>query len=303
MKGCPEGRVMEYRLPDPSDVCHPALARMFAEMRRRTLVMGILNVTPDSFSDGGRFRSVDEAVAWGVRMAAEGADIIDVGGESTRPGAGPVPVSEEIERVLPVIHALADRVEVPISVDTSKAEVAECALMAGAHMVNDVTGLQAEPELACVAARYQAPLVIMHMKGTPADMQQSPHYDDLIGEVSGFLRRQVDLAVSKGLPEELTIVDPGFGFGKTPEHNLELLRRLRDFTALGRPVMIGTSRKSTLGMLLGGAPPLERLEATAASVAISIANGASIVRVHDVRQMVRVARVTDAVVRGVLPNS
>jgi len=260
--------------------------------------MGILNVTPDSFSDGGMFRRTEDAVAHGVRMAANGADIIDVGGESTRPGADSVSVSDEIERVLPVIHGLKEAVDVPISVDTSKAEVAEAALMAGAHVINDVTGLQADPGLATVAARYGAPLVIMHMKGAPGNMQDNPHYDDLIGEVCGFLRRQIELAGSMGLAPEWTILDPGFGFGKTPAHNIELIRRLREFTVLGRPLMIGTSRKSTLGMLLGGAPPLERLEATAASVALAIANGANIVRVHDVREMVRVARVADAIVRS-----
>ncbi len=286
------------QLPDSSVLCHQCLVRLYEQLPRRTIVMGILNVTPDSFSDGGMFRNAEVAVAHGVRMAANGADIIDVGGESTRPGADSVSVSDEIERVLPVIHGLKEAVDVPISVDTSKAEVADAALMAGAHVINDVTGLQADPGLAAVAARHGAPLVLMHMKGSPGTMQDNPHYDDLVGEVSEFLRRQVQLAASMGLSPEWTIVDPGFGFGKTAAHNIELIRRLREFTALGRPVMIGTSRKSTLGMLLGGAPPLERLEATAASVALAIANGANIVRVHDVREMVRVARVADAIVRS-----
>ena len=268
---------------------------MFGDLARRTLVMGILNVTPDSFSDGGRFSSPEEAAQAGARMAADGADIIDVGGESTRPGSDSVPEMEEIRRVVPVIEALAQVVDVPLSVDTSRSAVADRALNAGASIINDVTGLVRDPELASVAAARRAPLVIMHMKGTPRNMQHSPRYEDLVAEISSFLEAQIAVAESRGLPREFTIVDPGFGFGKTPAHNLEMLRRLGEFAAVGRPLLIGTSRKSTLGAVLGGAGVTERLEATAATVAIAIANGASIVRVHDVPEMVRVARTADAV--------
>jgi len=268
---------------------------MFGDLARRTLVMGILNVTPDSFSDGGRFSSPEEAAQAGARMAADGADIIDVGGESTRPGSDSVPEMEEIRRVVPVIEALAQVVDVPLSVDTSRSAVADRALNAGASIINDVTGLVRDPELASVAAARRAPLVIMHMKGTPRNMQHSPRYEDLVAEISSFLEAQIAVAESRGLPREFTIVDPGFGFGKTPEHNLEMLRRLGEFAVVGRPLLIGTSRKSTLGAVLGGAGVTERLEATAATVAITIANGASIVRVHDVPEMVRVARTADAV--------
>ena len=284
-----------FTLPDDTALGSPCLARMFRDLARRTLVMAILNVTPDSFSDGGRFSSPEEAAQAGARMAADGADIIDVGGESTRPGSDTVPEMEEIRRVVPVIEALAQVVDVPISVDTSRSAVADRALDAGASIINDVTGLVRDPELASVAAARRAPLVIMHMKGTPRNMQHSPRYEDLVAEISSFLEAQIAVAESRGLPREFTIVDPGFGFGKTPAHNLEMLRRLGEFAAVGRPLLIGTSRKSTLGAVLGGAGVTERLEATAATVAIAIANGASIVRVHDVPEMVRVARTADAV--------
>jgi len=285
-------------VPAESASLPPALARMFSEMRRRTLVMGILNVTPDSFSDGGRYGSVGQAVEWGVRMVADGADIIDVGGESTRPGAEPVSEQEEISRIAPVITSLAQSVEVPISVDTWKPAVACAATQAGASIVNDVTGLQYAPETASVAAEAGAALIIMHMRGTPRTMQKDPHYANLMDEVCEFLHLQTALAVASGVPEEMIILDPGFGFAKTPEHNLEILRCLREFTALGRPLLMGTSRKSTLGQVMGGAPPLDRLEATAATVAVSIMNGARIVRVHDVLQMARVARMTDAIMQA-----
>lgn len=290
-------------VPRPEDICTPALRNFYGRLPRKTLVMGILNVTPDSFSDGGQYASLQDAVSHGVRMAAEGADVIDVGGESTRPGSDAVSVDAELERVLPVILELSKRVDVPISVDTSKAEVAEVALTSGAHIVNDVTGLQNDPRLAKVAARHQAPLVLMHMKGTPKSMQQETQYNNLVGEINEFFRQQLAVAKDAGLREEWIILDPGFGFAKNPEQNLELIRRLGEFKVHGRPVMIGTSRKSTLGKLLGGAPPLERVEATAATVALSIVQGADIVRVHDVREMVRVATVTDAIARARSPEA
>lgn len=258
---------------------------------RRTLIMGILNVTPDSFSDGGLWLDPGRAVEHAWSMVEEGADIIDVGGESTRPGHAPVPADEELNRVLPVIRQLvAANLPVPISVDTMKATVAEACLEAGAQILNDVWGLQRDPEMARVAARYQAPVVAMHN-------QEGTRYQDLLADISAFFRRSLDLAAAAGLPPDRVILDPGIGFGKTATHNLDLLRDLRQLTALGRPLLVGTSRKSTIGKVLGGLPPTERLEGTAATVAIAIANGAEIVRVHDVRAMVRVARMTDAIVR------
>lgn len=258
---------------------------------RRTLVMGILNVTPDSFSDGGKWLDPGAAEARAWEMVEEGADIIDIGGESTRPGHTPVPAEEELRRVLPVIRRLVQGgLPVPISVDTMKARVAEACLDAGAHIINDVWGLQRDPEMARVAARYQAPVVAMHN-------QEGTAYRDLLGDITAFFRRSLAIAAEAGLPPELVILDPGIGFGKTATQNLDLLRDLRHFTALGRPLLVGTSRKSTIGKVLGGLPPEERLEGTAATVAIAIANGAEIVRVHDVRAMVRVARMTDAIVR------
>lgn len=268
---------------------------VFAD-RSRTRVVGILNVTPDSFSDGGRYSARDAAVARAWEMVAEGADWIDIGGESTRPGAAEVPVEEELRRVMPVIESLADQLRVPISIDTRKAAVAERALAAGATIVNDVSGLVFDPRMAEVVAEAGAGLVLMHARGTPATMQVNPVYDDVVAQTLGFLRRQVAVAVRAGVALEKIWIDPGFGFGKTLEHNLSILRRLREYASAGRPLLLGTSRKSALGLLLGGAPPEERLEATAATVALAIAAGARAVRVHDVRQMARVARVADAIV-------
>jgi dihydropteroate synthase len=273
------------------------LMRM-AHEGRRTLIMGILNVTPDSFSDGGRYLQRDAALRRAADMASAGADIIDVGGESTRPGARPVPADEELGRVLPVIEALAAQPGLVVSVDTRKAQVARAALEAGAAMVNDVSAMTADPEMASVVASYGAAICLMHMRGTPETMQHDPRYGDVVGEVAAYLRERVEAAVASGIPRDRILVDPGFGFGKTLEQNLEMLRRLREFTALGCPVLVGTSRKSMLGALLGGVPPMDRTEGTAATVALAIANGASVVRVHDVREMWRVVMVADAVVRG-----
>ena len=283
----------------PADEKLPDRLRSFySALRERTLVMGILNVTPDSFSDGGLYRDTEAAIEHGVRMAADGADVIDVGGESSRPGAEPVPLEEELSRVIPVIRALAERVEAPISIDTYKPEVARAALDAGASVINDITGL-ADPDIRALAAERKVPAVIMHMKGTPRTMQENPVYEDLISDIMQFLRERAGEAVAAGLPEEFLIVDPGIGFGKTVEHNLEIIRKLGDFKSLGLPILIGTSRKAFIGKVLGGLSPTERLEGTAAAVALSIANGANIVRVHDVKEMVRVARMTDAVIREV----
>lgn len=257
----------------------------------RTQIMGILNVTPDSFSDGGRFVDADKAVQHALAMLAEGADIIDVGGESTRPGHIPVSPADEQARVVPVIAALRQAApQALISIDTSKAEVAEAAIAAGAHMINDVWGLQRDPELARVAARHQVPAVVMHN-------QDLPVYQDLIDDIIRSLRRSIRIAVEAGLPPELIIVDPGIGFGKTVEQNLNLLRDLAHFNVLGRPILLGTSRKSTIGKVLGGLPPQQRVEGTAATVALGIASGAQIIRVHDVLWMKRVAMMTDAIIR------
>lgn len=262
------------------------------EVGRRTLVMGILNITPDSFSDGGRFGDAAEAVEAARSMVADGADILDVGGESTRPGAPVIPAEEELHRVIPVIERIRLQLpQVPISIDTYKAAVAERAITAGATMINDVWGLQQDPDLAYVAARHGVPVVVMHR-------QESIEYTDLMGDITEALRRSIATAVRAGLPEEMVIIDPGWGaFGKTSAQSLEMLRRLREFRVLGRPLLIGTSRKSPIGKVLNQ-PVAGRLEGTAATVALAIANGADIVRVHDVREMVQVARMTDAVVRG-----
>lgn len=265
----------------------------------RTLVMGILNVTPDSFSDGGLYLNTDSAVEHALEMLKEGADIVDVGGESTRPGAEPVPADEELRRVLPVIERLAAETDVPISIDTYKSSVAREALKAGACIVNDISGLRFDPEIAPAAAEADAYLVIMHSIHTPATMQVNPQYDDVVGEVKAFLERQSSAAQQSGVPRDKIIVDPGIGFGKTVEHNLELLRRLPDLAQLGYPILVGVSRKSFIGAVLGGLPPSERLEGTIAAVALSIAGGARIVRVHDVGPVAKAVRVADAILKGI----
>lgn len=272
---------------------------------QRTLVMGIINVTPDSFSGDSLGDDVEAAVEQARRMHAEGADILDVGGQSTRPGSNPVSVDEELRRVLPVIARLAgsDGVPLPLSVDTTRASVAEEAVRAGAHIINDITGLRDEPEIAEVAARYGAGLVVMHIQGTPRTMQENPHYDDLLGEVISYLRASVERSIRAGMNRNKVWVDPGIGFGKTIDHNLELLNRLDELRSLGCPVLVGTSRKSFIGRILrevkGGElpPPQQRVTGTGATVAVSIARGADIVRVHDVAHAVEVARVADAIVR------
>lgn len=263
----------------------------------RTLVMGVLNVTPDSFSDGGRFYDPVKAVQHGLRLARDGADIIDVGGESTRPGSEAIPAQEEIRRVIPVIEALAHEVKVPISIDTYKSQVADRALEAGAAMVNDISAMRFDPAMAEVVAKHRAPVVLMHMLGTPKDMQVDPKYKDVVGEILDFLEARIHWAVSKGVAEDRIIVDPGIGFGKTLEHNLSLIKNLSRFRSLGKPILLGTSRKSFIGKILG-VDVNQREEGTAATVALGICNGANIVRVHDVARMVPVVRVTDAVMRA-----
>lgn len=260
------------------------------EWGRRTYLMGIVNVTPDSFSGDGLVERVDAAVARVREMEADGVDIVDLGAESTRPGHVAVPAGEQLRRLMPVLTELAGTLTVPISIDTSSAEVAQAALVAGASIVNDIRGLVADPEIASVAAAADAPVIIMHD-------QKILTADQLIPDMLRELERRIDLAVAAGIPLERIIIDPGFGFGKTWDLNLILLRRLRELTTLGRPILAGTSRKSMIGKVLD-LPTDDRLEGTAATVALSIANGADIVRVHDVRQMARVVRMADAVVRS-----
>lgn len=259
-----------------------------------TLVMGILNVTPDSFSDGGRYRELDRALRHAEEMAAAGADIIDIGAESTRPYAGAEKVSaaEELDRLLPVLEKLLATTALPVSVDTYKAEVAAAALRLGAHMVNDVWGLQLGPEMARVAAEYQAPVVVMH------NQAGTEYGGDIMDAICAFLRESVRIGTEAGLPDGHIIIDPGIGFGKTPAQNLTVMNRLDELKALGCPLLLGTSRKRFIGEALGGLPAGERLEGTAATVAFGITKGANIVRVHDVKEMVRVARMTDAMMRG-----
>lgn len=272
-------------------------SRFSLDFSKRSYIMGILNVTPDSFSDGGLYYNEKKAIEHGLRLVEEGADIIDIGGESTRPGSEPVSVEEEIRRTIPIINALSKEINIPISIDTYKAEVARRALDAGATMVNDISGLRFDPDMPKVVAEYDVPVIIMHIKGRPKDMQLNPSYEALIPEIMDYLRISIRLAIKFGVKEERIIIDPGIGFGKTFEHNLEILNNLREFTLLERPVAIGVSRKAFIGKILGDLPPTERLEGTAASVAIAIYNGANILRVHDVREMVRVERVVDSIMR------
>ena len=264
--------------------------------------MGIVNVTPDSFSGDGLAHKAGAAVELALRMEAEGADIIDIGAESTRPagrvygtGAQALSANEELARLMPVLKEVLTRVNIPVSVDTYKAEVARQAVQAGASMINDVWGLQADPGMAEVAASTAVPIVLMHN-------QSHYRYDDLLGDIKQSLGRSVEQAIQAGVSPDKIIIDPGIGFGKTADHNLEILRRLPELRSLGYPMLVGTSRKSAIGRVLG-LPVDERLEGTAATVALSIAGGADIVRVHDVREMVRVARMSDAIVRGWRPDN
>jgi dihydropteroate synthase len=260
-----------------------------------TLIMGILNVTPDSFSDGGLYLDAAAGVARAMAMEAAGADIIDIGGESTRPGSAGVSADEEMRRILPVIEKLRGKIRIPISVDTSKAEVAEAAALAGAEILNDVTGLRNDPRIAEVARRRRLGLILMHMRGTPRTMQEAPFARDVIRDVSSGLRRSVALALKAGVAKSRLVVDPGIGFGKSHEQNCELIRRLPELAKLGFPLLIGTSRKSFLGSALKQTAEKDRIWATAATVAASILQGAHIVRVHDVAEMAQVALVADAV--------
>lgn len=258
------------------------------------LVMGILNVTPDSFSDGGQFDSMEKAVAHGLQMVADGAAIIDIGAESTRPGSQPVDALEQLRRAIPVITALRQKTAVPISIDTHNVGVAQEALAAGANIINDITALS-DPKMAELAAAQHVPVILMHLLGRPATMQVSPHYADVVAEVKQYLLDRAAFAASFGIPKERIFIDPGIGFGKTIEHNLLLLNHLDVFAATGYRVLVGTSRKRFIGQLTGKDIPADRIFGTAATVALSVAKGASIVRVHDVAEMVDVVKVANAI--------
>lgn len=270
-------------------------SRYDLDLDKKTHIMGILNITPDSFSDGGSHFDKSRAVDHALKMIDDGADILDIGGESTRPGAVPVSLDEELKRTIPVIEALAKSISIPVSIDTCKSEVALRALEAGASIVNDVSGMRSDPEMSKIISKFKVPVVIMHIKGTPKSMQFNPSYRALIPEILDYFRESIQFALRAGISENMMVLDPGIGFGKTYEHNLEIINNLEQFSLLKKPLLIGPSRKAFLGRILGGLQPRERIEGTAASVAISIIKGAHIVRVHDVKEMAKVAKVADAV--------
>jgi dihydropteroate synthase len=259
----------------------------------KTLIMGILNVTPDSFYDGGLYINPLDAVSHALKMEEEGADIIDIGGESSRPGAEPVSEEENLRRVCPVIEKLINKLKIPISIDTYHPKVAEECIKLGASIVNDITGLR-NKEMIEIVAKYKVAVVIMHMKGTPKNMQENPTYTDVVKEIKEYLKKQIEEARKYEINN--IIIDPGIGFGKTVEHNIEIIKRLNEFKELGVPILIGPSRKSFIGKILN-LPEKERLEGTLAAIAISIYNGANIVRVHDVKEAVRVAKIVDAIIK------
>lgn len=257
----------------------------------------MLNVTPDSFSDGGLFSDPGLAAAHAEKLVADGAHIIDIGGESTRPGSDKVPIAEELRRTVPVIAALARTLTVPLSIDTYKAGVARAALDAGASLVNDISGLRFDPDMAGVVSSAGVPVCVMHIRGTPKSMQMKPAYDALIPEIMESLRESMSIARDAGISDENIVLDPGIGFGKTFSHNLEILNRLEEFTLLGRPLLVGVSRKAFIGKILNDAPAGDRLEGTIAAVSVAVCKGANIVRVHDVKEAARAVRVVDAIRR------
>lgn len=266
-------------------------------LSKRPYVMGILNRTPDSFSDGGNFMDEEKALAHVEQMVKDGADIIDVGGESTRPGSEPVGLREEIRRVVPLIEKISSNIDVPISIDTRKSAVAEAAIDAGASIVNDISALRADRRMRFVIARYSVPVVLMHMKDEPGTMQLNPRYDNLMEEIISYLKESIKIAAEAGISEGKIIIDPGIGFGKTTEHSLSIIKNLYRLRELRRPILIGTSRKSFIGSVLNKNSD-ERLTGTLATVAVSILNGASIVRVHDVKPAVETVRIVDSVMRS-----
>ncbi len=272
--------------------------RRVLNIGEHTLIMGILNVTPDSFSDGGHFNVPSAAVVRAMRMVDEGADIIDLGGESTRPGSKRITVNEELDRVMPVLERLAGKIDVPISIDTMKAEVARRAIEAGAEIINDISALKFDPEMAGVAARFGVPVVLMHMKGTPETMQKGDlEYQSLMGDIISFLSKALETAACHGIDPDKTIVDPGIGFGKTLEDNLRILKHLRELRVLGRPILVGASRKHFTSRVTGSEDAVH-LEGTAAALGAAIMNGADILRVHDISFMKKVAMMADAVERA-----
>ena len=264
--------------------------------KEETGIMGIINVTPDSFSDGGKYANVEAAVMRAKQMVADGADIIDIGGESSRPGAEPISANEECRRVVPVVQALAEQFQIPISVDTYKAEVAYEALSAGACVINDITALHGDPNMCQILADAQAGVILMHMQGVPATMQKAPTYQNVVVEVHAWLTEVASQAVDRGIDSSRIMIDPGIGFGKTFDHNLEILRNLIQFRGIGYPLLVGVSRKKFIGQILD-LPVHQREEGTAATVAWSIINGANVVRVHDVAKMKQVVQVIDAICR------
>lgn len=272
-------------------------SKKLLDLSSRTHLMGVLNVTPDSFSDGGKFLKVEDAVRRGIKIAEEGADIIDVGGESTRPGSGPATIEEELSRVIPVIETLSKKIDIPISIDTYKSEVAKKALDAGAEMINDISALRFDPKMKEVAAEYQVPIVLMHIKGTPKNMQENPYYEDVVKEITEYLKESIQMAKNGGIQEENIIIDPGIGFGKRLEDNLNILKNLEKFSILNCPILVGPSRKSFIGKILD-LPVEERLDGSLAALAVAIMNGANIVRVHDVKESRRVAGLVDAILRA-----
>jgi dihydropteroate synthase len=265
------------------------------DLGKRTHIMGVLNITPDSFSDGGRYRQTDKALERALEMEREGADIIDVGGESTRPGSQAVTLEEELHRVIPLIEQLRRQLKIPISIDTYKASVAERAVVAGAAIVNDISGLQFDQNMAHVVAKSGAGIVVMHIKGTPRDMQKNPHYDDLMTEIGNYLEQSKQIALAAGIERQRIVVDPGIGFGKRLQDNFQIIRELLLLAHLKCPILVGPSRKSFIGSVLD-LPVEQRLEGTAAAVTACILNGADVVRVHDVKEIKRVALIADKIV-------
>ncbi len=264
---------------------------------QRTHVMGILNVTPDSFSDGGRYVKVNQAVEHALEMAKDGADIIDVGGESTKPFSQKISSNEELDRVIPVIEAISKELTIPVSIDTYKGVVAHESLKAGASIINDISALGFDPQMASIAAQAEVPLILMHMKGTPQNMQEAPVYDDVVSEILIFLKDAIERAKKAGVREDLIIVDPGIGFGKTFDHNLQIIKELSRFKQLNRPLLLGSSNKAFIGTILDKEPD-ERDTGTMATVAAGVMNGAHIVRVHNVRKAVETVKIIDAIKRG-----
>lgn len=281
------------------------IGNKYFELGKKTIIMGILNVTPDSFSDGGKFFSINDAVKQAIKMEKEGADIIDIGGESTRPGAASISIDEEINRVVPVIEELFDKISIPLSIDTYKSNVAEKALDLGVSMVNDITALQGDKKLVNIVARYDVPICLMHMKGKPRNMQKNPVYDDVVKEIYNFFKERVEYAMFHKVRRENIIIDPGLGFGKRTgngvEDNCEIINRLFELKGLGFPIMIGASRKTFIGNLCGKNEPLpvtDRLEGSLAAACIAIVNGADIVRVHDVKETRRCVDLVDSIIRN-----